>query len=77
MSEMTRERVAAKGFDFSSLPKELEGKWVVIRTEGATQKVVESADRLRDAMRHVDPRDPDIVLTRVPAEVSVFVVHDE
>jgi hypothetical protein len=53
--------------DFLSLPKDLEGLWVVLRL-GPDQEIVGQGESPQEAIRQsqIDPADPQFVLTQVP-----------
>lgn len=54
--------------DFSKIPAEYQGFWVVIRVRGDRQEILAQAESAVDAMRisRADPEDPTIILTQVP-----------
>lgn len=53
--------------DFSSLPEDLEGMWVVLRL-GPKQEIVGQGESPQEAIRQsqIDPADPQFALTQVP-----------
>lgn len=63
--------------DFESIPKGLEGLWVVLRL-GANQEVVGQGESPQEAVRqsHIDPKDPRFALTQVPqAPTAAWMAH--
>jgi hypothetical protein len=58
---------ALSNIDFESIPKDLEGLWVVLRL-GANQEIVGQGESPQEALRQsqVDPKDPGFALTQVP-----------
>ena len=58
---------ALPNIDFESIPKDLEGLWVVLRL-GENQEIVGQGDNPQEAIRQsrVDPKDPRFALTQVP-----------
>ena len=65
-------RVIAPSIDFSRFPREMEGKWVVVRR--ATQQPLGSGDTPEEALRDADYQrgDESGVVGRVPSPLSVF-----
>ena len=63
--------------DFSRIPEEYDGLWVVLRQRD--QVILGSGDTLAKAIResHREKDDPEIVITRVPTEPTVLVVQAE
>jgi hypothetical protein len=53
--------------DFSRIPRDLEGFWIVLRLD-SRQEIVGQGDSPQEALRqsHVDPKDPRFALTQVP-----------
>ena len=63
--------------DLAALPRELEGKWVLVCVEAGGQRIVCSGDNPLEATRGQDTKDPRLLLTQVPRECSVLVVQHE
>lgn len=58
---------SAPRLDFRRIPRELAGRWVVLRLDD-DQEIVAQADTPLEAMRlcRIDPDDPRFVLTQIP-----------
>lgn len=63
--------------DFSRIPAEYEGRWLVLNRED--QAILGSGYTLREALHQSKRRqdDPAIVLARVPVEPVIFVVQPD
>ena len=53
--------------DFASIPKDLEGLWVILRL-GPEQEIMGQGESPQEAIRQsrIDPADPRFALTQVP-----------
>jgi hypothetical protein len=60
-------RASLPNVDFTKIPREHEGSWVVVRL-GEEQLVLAHARSPQEALRlsRIDPADPHYVLTQVP-----------
>lgn len=58
---------ALSNIDFESIPKDLEGLWVVLRL-GPRQEIISRGEDPQEAIREsrVDLKDPQFALTQVP-----------
>ena len=63
--------------DFSRIPEEYEGLWLVIRQ--TDQSILGKGDTLRKALRESGrtENDPSIVVTRVQTEPMTLVIHQK
>ena len=62
--------------DLSALPRELEGKWVLVRCLPEGQEVVAAADSPVDLPGGgLDLGDPSLIMTKVPPEQNVVVIR--
>ena len=70
-------QIVTPPIDLAALPRELEGKWVLVCVEESSQRIVSSGDDPREATRGQDTNDPRLLLTQVPRECSLLVVQHE
>lgn len=70
-----RKEPITPALDFTTLPQELAGQWVLLRFEGDEQTIVSSGWDIREVVRGF-PVSLDFVLTRVPREYSTYIVQD-
>ena len=71
------EPAIASPVDLAALPREFEGKWVLIRVTSDGQQVISSGDNPSEAMRGQASDDPSLLLTAVPRECPITVVRGE
>lgn len=61
---LVADAVVIPSVDYTKIPQEYEGKWVLVRIKD--QQVVSVADSPKDAMEGFDSESFDLVLTKVP-----------
>ena len=68
-----RDQIIAPPIDLAALPRELEGKWVLVRVKAGDQEIISSGDDPYEIVRGCNTDDPDLLLAQVPREYSVSI----